>query len=203
MIRLCISTQTPPIRPLAAPPKRAGALWQLGRDYVPQVGGVVPMMRALLREGRSAWIAPNPRWVAMGASGVPGEIRTSEGYTVETLDILPEQKELYGRFKESVWRSFHGPGFPEFVPEEYRAFVAYSYATADRLLRHLGQYDLFYINDFQQILCGVLIGSAAPALLRWHIPIEFRGYPEPVRRFFLKMMEGYDAIVVSTRSGLE
>ncbi|MCI4362471.1 MAG: glycosyltransferase family 1 protein, partial [Thermoplasmata archaeon] len=52
-------------------------------------------------------------------------------------------------------------------------------------------------------LVGGLVGSAAPALLRWHIPLDFRGYPEPVRRFFLKAMEGFDGIVVSTRAGLE
>lgn len=203
MIRLCISTQTPPIRPLPGAPTSPHATWTLNRDYVPQVGGVVPMMRALLGEGSGSWIAPNPRWVALGSPGIPEHARTSEGYVVETVRVPPKELQLYGRFKERVWRSFHGPGFPQFVPEEYRAFVSYSHATADALLGHLGEVDLYYINDFQQILCGAMIGSAAPSLLRWHIPLEFRGYPEPVRRFFLRLMEDYDAIVVSTRSALE
>ncbi len=79
----------------------------------------------------------------------------------------------------------------------------YNFRSAQAVLGHVGEYDLFYVNDFQQILVGGLVGASAPALLRWLIPLEFRGYPEPVRRFFLKAMEGFDAIVVSTRNGLE
>lgn len=204
MIRLCLATQTPPVRPLPASADRGlGAVWKLGRDYEPQVGGVVPMMRALLRVGVGSWIAPRPRWVAMGGQGFPAQILTDEGYYLDTVPMPSDRRELYGRFKESVWRSFHGPGLPEFVPAEYRAFVQYNWATADHLMQHLGSYDLFYINDFQLVLCGAMIGSAAPALLRWHIPLEFRGYPEPVRRFFLRLMEDYDGIVVSTRAALE
>ncbi len=204
MIRLCVASQTPPLRPLPASSRRGlGSVWKMGRDYEPQVGGVVPMMRALIRVGTGSWIAPRTRWVAMGGQGFPPLIHTDEGYLVDTIPLPSERKELYSRFKESVWRSFHGPGFPEFVPEEYRAFVQYNWATADRLLQHLGSHDLFYINDFQLVLCGAMIGSAAPALLRWHIPLEFRGYPEPVRRFFLRLMEDYDGIVVSTRAALE
>ena len=203
MIKLCLSSQTPPINPLPGAPHHPDGIWRLGEDYVPQFGGVVPMMRALLAEGAGNWIAPNPRWVALRGPGIPPEVRTSEGYVVETVHLNPSERELYSRFKESVWSSFHGPGASRLLPDEYRAFVGYSYTAARPLLEHLGEYDLYYINDFQQILTGMLLGSAAPSLLRWHIPMDFRGYPEPVRRFFLKMMEGYDAIVVSTRQGLE
>ncbi len=203
MIKLCLSTQTPPLNPLPGAPASGKDVWTLGQDYVPQVGGVVPMMRALLAEGMGNWIAPRPRWVALRGPRMPREVLTSEGYVVETVHIDAKERMLYSRFKESVWSSFHGPGASRLVPREYRAFVDYSYATAKPLLDHLGEFDLYYINDFQQILTGALLGSAAPALLRWHIPMDFSGYPEPVRRFFLKMMEGYDAIVVSTRQGLE
>ena len=71
------------------------------------------------------------------------------------------------------------------------------------MLSHRESHDLFYVNDFQLLLVGGLVGSAAPAILRWHIPLDLRGYPEPVRRFFLRAMEGFDAIVVSTRRALE
>jgi glycosyltransferase involved in cell wall biosynthesis len=203
MIRLCINTQTPPLQPLPASCRRGEKPWRLGKEYTPQVGGVVPMMRALLSTGVGRWIAPHPRWVALGTPELPSELSTDEGYQLELVNLTADQRRLYGRFKESVWASFHGPGFPEFVPGEYCAFVEYSTQTALHLLHHLGEYDLFYVNDFQQLLVGSLIGSAAPTLLRWHIPLEFRGYPEPVRRFFLKSMEGFDAIVVSTRAALE
>jgi glycosyltransferase involved in cell wall biosynthesis len=176
----------------------------LGKDYIPHVGGVVPMMRALLQSGHGSWIANHPRWVALGAPGLPREFRTDEGYVVETVPLDLSRRAAYVEFKEVVWRSFHGPrGLEPFAGGAYRAFVEYNYLSAHQLLRHVTDYDLFYINDFQQILVGSLIGSAAPAILRWHIPLEFRGYPEPVRRFFVRAMEGFDAIVVSTRAGLE
>ncbi len=204
MIRLCISSQTPPLVPTAHP-GRGGTnrSWRLGADYTPNVGGVVPMMRGLIRQAAGRWVAPNPRWVALGATRLPAVVRTDEGYTLETVPFPEAARPAYRRFKDAIWNSFHGPSGLRFPAEDYRAFVSYNYRMADALLRHVGEYDLFYVNDFQQILVGGLVGSAAPALLRWHIPVDFKGYPEPVRRFFLKAMEGFDGIVVSTRSGLE
>lgn len=203
MIRLCINTQTPPIRPIGNAVERAPAVWRLHREYEPNVGGVVPMMRGLLRIASGRWVHRNPRWVSLGAPGFPEEIRTDEGYVVETFSIDAATRAGYGRFKEAVWRSFHTPSEFSFPYDDYREFLEYGYRTADRLLRRVADYDLFYVNDFQQIHVGTLIGAAAPALLRWHIPLDLRGYPEPVRRFFLKAMEGFDGIVVSTRDGLE
>jgi glycosyltransferase involved in cell wall biosynthesis len=204
MIRLCITSQTPPTSPLDGRHPKFPAPWRLGRDYVPQVGGVVPMMRALLRVSQGRWVAPNARWVSMGSSDLPEEFATDEGYTVETVPLEPEIRERYVRFKDAVWRSFHGPwGLEPFASDDYRAYVEYNHRTAQRLLGHRETYDVFYVNDFQLLLVGGLVGSAAPAILRWHIPLELRGYPEPVRRFFLRAMEGFDAIVVSTRRALE
>lgn len=203
MIRLCINSQTPPLRPIPGREPRGTGRWELGTDYNPNVGGVIPMMRALLRRASGSWIAPNPRWVSLGGPGLPEEVETSEGYVVETVGIDAATLAGYTRFKEAIWRTFHGPSTFSFPYEDYREFVEYGYRMADRLLRRVPDYDLFYINDFQQLLVGILIGSAAPTLLRWHIPMDFKGYPEPVRRFFLKTLEGFDGVVVSTRAGLE
>ncbi|MGA9840142.1 MAG: glycosyltransferase family 4 protein [Thermoplasmata archaeon] len=204
MIRLCITSQTPPTQPLGGRKPAGSKPWRIGQDYVPNVGGVVPMMRALLRVSQGRWIAPNPRWVALGAKGLPTEFAVDEGYTVETVPLDPALRAGYVRFKDAVWRSFHGPwGLEPFASDDYRAYVEYNHQTAQRLLRHRGAYDLFYVNDFQLLLVGGLVGAAAPAILRWHIPLELRGYPETVRRFFLRAMEGFDAIVVSTRRSLE
>lgn len=203
-IRVCINTQTPPLEPIPGRSPMPGAPWRLGRDYRIPAGGVVPMMRALLDAGRrGGWIAPRPRWVSLGGPGIPDRLRLDEGIELETVDLPSADRKAYARFKEAIWRSFHGPrGFAPAVVD-YPAFVRYSAAMALGLLTNVGASDLFYINDFQQVLVGGLVGPAAPTLLRWHIPLEFRGYPEPVRLFFLKAMEGFDAIVVSTRSALE
>lgn len=204
MIRLCIASQTPPVLPLPEATPAPGQVWRLGVDYVPQVGGVVPMMRALVRNASGRWLAPNPSWVALGNARLPMEFRTDEGYSVETLRLGPTPLERYVEFKEAVWRSFHGPwGLGPFATETYSAYVDFNHRMAQHLLNHLDSHDIFYVNDFQLLLVGGLIGSAAPAILRWHIPLELRGYPDPVRRFFLRSMEGFDAIVVSTRWALE
>ena len=202
-IRLCLNTQTPPIRPVGDAAQRAPPTWRLHEEYEPNLGGVVPMMRALIRSGRAAGLAGETTWVALGGPGLPPRIRTNESYTLETFDLPADTRQRYARFKEAIWLSFHGPrGFRPSLAD-YPGFVHYSSRAALALLPHVADHDLLYVNDFQQVLVGGLIGSAAPALLRWHIPLDFRGYPEPVRRFFLKAMEGFDGIVVSTRAGLE
>lgn len=202
-IDLCISSQTPPLSPRPGVVVPDGRVWRKDRDYTLQVGGVVPMMRALLGYGLDHWIRRPARWIALGGPDFPPEIHTDEGYTLETIQLPDDERRRYVRFKEAIWRSFHGPRGFRPPSADYRGFVAYSYRTALELLERIGDHDLFYVNDFQQILVGGLMGPSAPALLRWHIPLDFRGYPEPVSRFFLKAMEGFDGIVVSTRAGLE
>lgn len=203
MIRLCLTTQTPPIHPRPDAPRTGRATWRAGVDYVPNVGGVVPMMRALLREAGGDWIAPGTRWISLGESGIPREVRTNEGYVLETLRLGEKTRAAYGRFKESIWTSFHTPLEYRFPIADYTAFAEYNFRVAERLIARAAEFDLAYVHDFQQLLVGGLVGSAAPLLLRWHIPLDFKGYPEPVRRFFIKSMEGFDGIVVSTRGGLE
>ena len=203
-IRLCINSQTPPIQPLPGGGGPGTGAWRAGVDYTFPTGGLVPMMRSLLAVGmREGWLTRDPAWVALGSAGLPRRIHLDEGFTVETVSLEAKDRKGYTRFKESIWRSFHGPrGFRPSLGD-HASFVRYSAASALGLLAHARSTDLFYVNDFQQVLVGGLIGATAPALLRWHIPLDFRGYPEPVRRFFLKSMEGFDGIVVSTRASLE
>jgi len=200
---ICVNTQSPPVGPRPGARAPSAGVWRLGRDYDPQLGGVVPMMRALIRSGGTGWLRRPVRWIALGGPGIPEEVTTDEGYTLDTVQLPDATRRRYNRFKEAIWRSFHGPR--GFVPStaDYPAFVEYSHRTSLKLLERIDEHDLFFINDFQQILVGGLIGPSAPALLRWHIPMDFRGYPEPVARFFLKAMEGFDGIIVSTRAGLE
>jgi glycosyltransferase involved in cell wall biosynthesis len=202
-IRLCVNTQTPPIRAVGEPDSLERPVWRLHQEFETNLGGVVPMMRALIHSGRAAGLSGETSWVALGGAGLPPTVRTNDGYTLDTFDIPEETRRSYNRFKEAIWRSFHGPrGFRPSL-SDYPGFVHYSARAALALLPKVADHDLLYVNDFQQVLVGGLIGSSAPALLRWHIPLDFRGYPEPVRRFFLKAMEGFDGVVVSTRAGLE
>lgn len=202
-LNVCINTQTPPLSPRPGAVSPEGHVWRLGRDYIPQLGGVVPMMRGLLRAGMGRWIRRPSRWIALGTPALPREVTTDEGYVFESVSITETERRRYSRFKEAIWRSFHGPRGFQPSARDYPGFLAYTYRTAERLFHEAGDHDLFYVNDFQQIMTGGLIGPSAPALLHWHIPLDFRGYPEPVSRFFLKSMEGFDGMIVSTRAGLE
>ncbi len=204
MIRLGVSTQTPPLVPLAGSRRRrVGARWERGRDYRPGVGGVVPMMRSLLKHAQARWVAPNPWWVCLGFPGAPRWVQSDEGFRVSFVDLPEEVRGHYNRFKRAIWDAVHGAGGMDFEVGDYRAFLEYSMATASRLLELRDQVDAYYVNDFQQIQVGPALGPAAPAVLRWHVPFQVERLPHATRRFFVKSLEGFDAVVVSTRRDLE
>ncbi len=204
MLRVGISTQTPPLHPnLSRKMPGIGRVWRRGRDYEPSVGGVVPMMRALLRAGGGRWMDPHPLWVAAGMPGWPGEIRTNEGFRAAFAILAEEQRAGYSAFKQAIWDAIHEMAPFRFLVPDYRSFLEFGQTMAARQLDYRDEVDLYYVNDFQQIQVGPLVGPAAPAVLRWHIPFRMQNLPDPVRRFFLKSIEGFDGIVVSTRRDLE
>jgi glycosyltransferase involved in cell wall biosynthesis len=53
------------------------------------------------------------------------------------------------------------------------------------------------------LVSGGLIGPPAPAVIRWHVPFVPERLPFLTHRAVLKWMEGFDAVVVSTRRDLE
>ncbi|MFI5421090.1 MAG: glycosyltransferase family 4 protein, partial [Nitrososphaerales archaeon] len=74
---------------------------------------------------------------------------------------------------------------------------------AQVMLEHWREADVFYIQDFQLLPTGGVIGPPAPAVLRWHVPFEPHKLPFLTRRAIIKWTEAFDAIVVSTRRDLE
>ncbi|MCI4362472.1 MAG: hypothetical protein L3J77_04695, partial [Thermoplasmata archaeon] len=136
-IRLCLNTQTPPIRPIGDAVERNRAVWRLHEEYEPNLGGVVPMMRALIHAGPAAGLTGETTWVALGGGGLPPTVRTNEGYTLETFQLPDDTRVRYARFKEAIWRSFHGPrGFRPSLAD-YPGFVHYSSRAALALLPHV------------------------------------------------------------------
>jgi len=63
--------------------------------------------------------------------------------------------------------------------------------------------DIFYVQDFQLLPTGGMIGPPAPAVLRWHVPFSPDKLPHLTHRAVVKWMEAFDAVVVSTRRDLE
>ncbi|MCL5437567.1 MAG: glycosyltransferase family 4 protein [Candidatus Thermoplasmatota archaeon] len=107
------------------------------------------------------------------------------------------------RFKDKLWNEIHGIERMSFNPAEYLSFNVYSWKTADVLLQNIQNYDIFYIHDFQQLQIGNFVGPFAPAVYRWHIPANFDSVSERIRKFVIRNMEAYDALIVSTKKDLE
>lgn len=204
MLRICVSTQTPPVFPLGEGRDLASrAVWRREVDYRPSVGGVVPMMRALIRAAGGRWMAPNPDWVSAGLPGWPPEVQTDEGFRAVFAELPDPLRPGYAAFKSAIWDALHGVRGFDFSVENYRAFLSFGQIMASRLLDVHQNVDVYYVNDFQQVQVGPLVGPAAPTILRWHIPFRLHDLPQHVRQFFLKSIEGFDAVVVSTRRDLE
>ncbi len=81
--------------------------------------------------------------------------------------------------------------------------LADNWSCAKLMLGMLKDVDIFWIHDFQQLHTGNLIGPSAPAILRWHIPFQLENVSPRLRTLILKSIEGFDAIVVSTKRDLE
>ncbi len=71
------------------------------------------------------------------------------------------------------------------------------------MLEHWRDTDVFYVQDFQLLISGGLIGPPAPAIIRWHVPFEPQKLPYLTHRAVLKWIEGFDAVVVRSRRDLE
>ncbi len=202
MIRLCINTQTPPFRLEEFTGLRKGQKIPLGH-HAQSVGGVVPMMFSLLQSATGKWIRPHPLWVSTGRPGTPSEVSTVEGYRLAFVSVPDDVMKGYLEFKRSMWNAFHSMGSFPLEGRAYSAFLDYSHRCAKKLLEYRDDVDAYYINDYQQILVGSMIGPAAPAMLRWHIPFNLETMSGPLRQFFLKSVEGFDGVVLSTRWEME
>ncbi len=161
------------------------------------------MMRSLLKHAQFRWVSPNPWWICLGFPGAPHWVQSDEGFRVSFVDLPEEVRGKYNAFKRAIWDAVHGASEFRFQVDDYRAFLDYSMATADRLLSIRDEVDAYYVNDFQQIQVGPALGPTAPAVLRWHVPFNVKGLNPSAQRFFVKSVEGFDAVVVSTRRDLE
>jgi glycosyltransferase involved in cell wall biosynthesis len=211
-IGLCVNTQTPFVRfrlgyhelmekygLLGGPLNLEGFTEGVDFEYTP--GGVTAMVYPLLMRMVERGILEKIHWISLGPDA-PAELAAGK---VRLHHVRPESEDmaLYSRFKEGIWKEVHGFERLEFKSDEYEAYARYNWLSSQLMLRLLDEVDLFWIHDFQQLMTGNLIGPSAPAILRWHIPMRPEGLSDTVRTLILKNMEGFDAIVVSTRRELQ
>lgn len=211
-MNICVNTQTPLIRFLISSAElveKYGSLQEVvdlnmleeGVDFVYSPGGVTAMVYPFLKKMTSYGIAQKALWISLSPES-PTELH-GEGIDFINIDLDRYDAEGYVRFKDRLWNEIHGLETLTFVPREYSAFNQYSWKTADVMLRTLGKYDVYYIHDFQQLQVGNFVGPFAPAVFRWHIPANFDMISTRVRKFIVRNMEAYDAIIVSTKGDLE
>lgn len=212
---MCINSQTPPLRFKLGYSELLEKYGQLddpldyasleeGVDYEFSPGGVTAMMQPLLREMEKGGYVTESVWIGLGVN-YPPRVKMGRSLVVH-VEVDEHTLKRYTRFKELLWSEIHGTGsvlehgFPK---EDYDGFVKYNTRTFDTVSEFLDQADVFYIQDFQQLLQGLLLGPSAPAILRWHVPFRPENLSRRTRWFVIRAMEGFDAVVVSTRRDLE
>jgi glycosyltransferase involved in cell wall biosynthesis len=209
-MKICINTQTPPVRfklsytelldkyGLLADPLDIRDL-QEGVDYDYSPGGVTAMVLPMLANLSKSRFSKDPVWISLGVN-YPPRIMV-EGIAVSHVELDEDHLREYASFKDAFWLLIHGLGDHKFSREEYLGYVHYNWANAEKLFHHVGDADVFFIQDFQLIQTGQLIGISAPAVLRWHVPFR----PEHMGStgvFVRKALEGFDSVIVSTKRDL-
>lgn len=210
-MKICINTQTPPVRfklSYTELLEKYGSLedpldirsLDKGVDYDYTPGGVVAMVIPLLSNLSKSNFSRDPAWISLGVN-YPPRVRLGD-ILVSHVELDEEHLRSYSSFKEAFWSLIHGLAERPFSREEYLGYVHYNWANAEKLFHHVGDADAFFIQDFQLIQTGQLIGISAPAILRWHVPFN----PENLGKtgpFVRKALEGFDSVIVSTKRDLE
>lgn len=200
-LTLVVSTQTPLLRfdDKGSVPGPGGAGLPPHRL---SPGGVCRMVLPTVRELQFSGFVRKTHWYSLNP-GAPSHVDLDNGaITLHHMPMRPEELEAYGRSKEKLWADIHGLPHPPLLAEDFRLYARYNARTADAILSHAGELDLAYIHDFQLMQVGGLIGLAAPCILRWHVPWDPQRMPPYTRQFLLRVMEDFDAVIVSTRRDL-
>jgi glycosyltransferase involved in cell wall biosynthesis len=173
------------------------------REFHVSPGGVSRMVLQSIRAWHATGRLGEAHWFSLQPLG-PEHIEL-DGMPVglHHLRLAPEVMAGYARTKETLWGDLHGLPSKPFGPEDFRAFMAYNAATSDAILAQAPDLDAVYVHDFQLLQVGAMVGLAEPCVLRWHVPFDPSRIPEYTRNFVLRMMESFDAVIVSTRRDLE
>jgi len=205
MFSVAINTQTPPIRfrytyrdlvekyGYLSLPIDVSSLDP--SDYYISVGGVAKMMLSISKKFSKV------RWVSLGP-GYPPEVKLNDIF-VYFVDLDPKNLQGYTRFKEGIYNEAHNLSKYEIQPEDYISYATYNWLSAQKLLEFYKDTDVYFINDFQQLLVGGIIGPSAPAVLWYHIPFVPEYLSLRVREFLIRAFEGFDAVIMSTKRDLE
>jgi glycosyltransferase involved in cell wall biosynthesis len=211
-LRICINSQTPFIKfklsyrellekyGWLSDPVDINELSE-GEDYDFSPGGVTAMVYPLLKRMLKEGYLTSASWVSLGVE-YPPKLKIGN-ILVSHVEIPEGVLREYTAFKEELWAQLHGLSSEPIFEKGYEAYASFNWVNAQAMLDHRQHTDVFYVQDFQLLISGGLIGPPAPAVLRWHVPFAPERLPYLTHRAVLKWMEGFDAVVVSTRRDLE
>ncbi|HEV8360069.1 MAG TPA: glycosyltransferase family 4 protein [Candidatus Thermoplasmatota archaeon] len=213
-LRVCLASQTPPAKFRGNPAELAERYPDLaqvpdlrelqeGVDYDWTTGGVPVMLRQLLASGQALGLWGEASWVALNPTAPP-EYKLS-GTRVRSVSLEPARLRAYASCKEKMWAEIHGlplPGGPV-TTQEFGAFTAYNWRTAREMLELLPESDVAFVHDFQLVQVGAMLGLSGPVVLRWHIPFEPHTWSRYFRNYVVRVVEDFDAVIVSCRRDLE
>jgi glycosyltransferase involved in cell wall biosynthesis len=211
-MRACINSQTPFVRfNLTGDElvKKYGSLpdpvdlsrFKEGTDYEFSPGGVTAMVYPLVKKMVATGYLDKVVWVCLGVN-YPKHVKVGD-ILVDHIEIPKETLQEYTAFKENLWSEIHGLPSGNITNQEFRGYARYNWANSEMLLSYRDDVDFFYVQDFQLLLTGGVIGAPAPAVLRWHVPFAPENLSPLTHRGIIKWIESFDAVVVSTRRDLE
>ena len=219
-LHLCVSSQTPLVRfnlsyeNLVRKYRALDQPVDLPRlvedeDYEFTAGGVTRMVFPLLKRMLQEDIIVDPHWISLNPMG-PEKI-AADGITLNHVQLQRSRVKGYGYAKETMWKALHGiqkkiEHVDSLLWQD--AFVDYTYYN--RLCSELAMqldkendFDLFYVNDFQQLPMAHMLNIIKPKIFRWHIPFDEHMIPEMWKQSLSSYFNSYDVVIVSCKKYLE
>jgi glycosyltransferase involved in cell wall biosynthesis len=173
-----------------------------GVDYDLSPGGVTAMIYPLLKKMLNQHTLSKVNWVSLGVK-YPPKVKVGD-IVVSHLEIPDSVLRNYTTFKENLWSQIHGlSAAPNIFDSSYEGYARFNWINADTMLEFWNDTDIFYVQDYQLLSTGALIGPPAPAIVRWHVPFVPETLPFLTRRAIVKWIEDFDGVTVSTRRDLE
>jgi glycosyltransferase involved in cell wall biosynthesis len=209
---ICVNSQTPLLRFRIPADELAGRFWgesgavpldqfTEGVDYVPTAGGVTQVVRPILMNLLERGVIDKAHWLSIAPTS---RFLVKDGrITMHGVSLDEAGLGAYTRAKEKLWGILHGLPTPAIDATDFEAFARYNWESTRAMFALSGEVDLYFVHDFQQLQTGAMIGLAAPVVFQWHIPVLLQQLSGIHRRFILRGLESFDAVIVSCRRDLE
>jgi len=171
-------------------------------EYQFTVGGVSNMEKVLIKKFLDDKFAKKIYWFSLNPNA-PENIVWNKNIRIFNLKTSPKFLKNYTEFKNILWDNIHGIDSKSFSVQNYLGYLMHNWIFTKKILEKAGNFDVYYIHDFQQLMMGSLIGPMKPAILRWHVPFIPENFNDKIKKFIKSGLEGFDGIIVSTKRDLE